>query len=152
MPRPEGQFTEALKDILKSGVHGTQEAICEELKTLGYKVTQSTVSRGLRKLGAVRATDSDGNTVYRLGEESAPLIGASLKDLVIDILSNGSIIVIRTAPGSASLVARHLDHTRPAGILGTIAGDDTIFIAPFSVQKINKTIQAIEESLLSVRS
>lgn len=152
MPRPEGQFTEALKDILKSGVHGTQEAICEELKTLGYKVTQSTVSRGLRKLGAVRATDSEGNTVYRLGEESAPLIGASLKDLVIDILSNGSIIVIRTAPGSASLVARHLDHTRPAGILGTIAGDDTIFIAPFSVQKINKTIQAIEESLLSVRS
>lgn len=152
MPRPEGQFTEALKEILKSGVHGTQEAICEELKTLGYKVTQSTVSRGLRKLGAVRATDSEGNTVYRLGEESAPLIGASLKDLVIDILSNGSIIVIRTTPGSASLVARHLDHTRPAGILGTIAGDDTIFIAPFSIQKINKTIQTIEESLLSVRS
>lgn len=151
MPRPEGQFTEALKEILKSGIHGTQEAICDELKTLGYKVTQSTVSRGLRKLGAVRATDTEGNTVYRLGEESSPLMAASLKDLIMDILSNGSTIVIRTTPGSASLVARHLDHSRPGGILGTIAGDDTIFVAPASMQKIPKTIQAIEESLLAVR-
>jgi transcriptional regulator of arginine metabolism len=147
MPRNESPFTEALKEILKSGLYGTQDEICEELQKQGFTVTQSTVSRGLRKLGAVRAVDADGNTVYRLGEESAPFMGTSLKDLIIDILTNGSIIVMRTTPGSASLVARHLDHARPGGLLGTIAGDDTIFVAPASAQKIPKTIQAIEESL-----
>jgi transcriptional regulator of arginine metabolism len=51
--------------------------------------------------------------------------------------------VINTTPGSASLVARQLDQTKPEGILGTIAGDDTIFVAPLSARKIEQTISAI---------
>jgi transcriptional regulator of arginine metabolism len=53
------------------------------------------------------------------------------------------LIVINTTPGSASLVARQLDQTRPEGILGTIAGDDTIFVAPVSSRKIEQTVEAI---------
>jgi transcriptional regulator of arginine metabolism len=147
MPRSESPLTESLKELVRSGLYGTQDEICDELKKLGHNVTQSTVSRGLRRLGAVRAIDTDGKTIYRLGEESAPLMRASLKELVLDIASNGSIIVMHTTPGSASLVARHLDHARPGDLLGTIAGDDTIFVAPSSVQKLQKTITAIEDSL-----
>ncbi len=116
---------------------------------MGYEATQSTVSRLLRKLGAVRAVESDGQIVYKLSEYSPPPSTSSLVELVLDIKSNGSIIVIRTSPGSASLVARHLDHHRPDGILGTLAGDDTIFVAPASVTKINSTVEAIGSSLQS---
>ena len=56
------------------------------------------------------------------------------------------MIVIHTSPGSASLVARHLDINRPGGILGTIAGDDTIFVAPGKDISIKQTIAAIRES------
>ena len=56
------------------------------------------------------------------------------------------MIVIQTSPGSASLVARHLDMNKPADILGTIAGDDTIFVAPSKDFSIKQTISAIRES------
>jgi len=134
------------------GAPGTQEEICEELKKDGYHVTQSTVSRCLRKLGAVRAVESDGRIVYRISELSPPMVRASLNELVLDIVSNGSIVVIRTSPGSASLVARHLDHHRPGGILGTIAGDDTIFVAPASTRKVQHAIDEIKASLVSENS
>ena len=71
----------------------------------------------------------------------------ALIDLVRDIQANQSLVVIHTSPGSASFVARHLDRTRPAGILGTIAGDDTIFVAPSSRRQIEATIREIRQSL-----
>jgi transcriptional regulator of arginine metabolism len=57
------------------------------------------------------------------------------------------IVIIHTAPGSASLVARHLDLHRPAGALGTIAGDDTVFLALGTKQVDRNTIREIQESL-----
>lgn len=139
---------EALRKLLDQGTLSTQDELAEKLAKLDYQVTQSTISRDLRKLGAVKALDPDGRTVYRLPEEfAAPVTTTSLKDLITGLAHNGSTIVIHTTPGSASLVARHLDRVRPGGILGTIAGDDTIFIAPASTSAIRQTIRAIEESL-----
>ncbi|MBC7693181.1 MAG: arginine repressor [Methylotenera sp.] len=130
----------------------TQDELRDELEELGFSVTQSTVSRDLRRMGAIKAIDPQGRTVYRLDQDAnLPVAGTSLRDMVSDIKHNGSIIVIHTTPGSASLVARHLDHQRPAEILGTIAGDDTIFVAPASstTKVMNETVRAIEESLSS---
>ena len=59
---------------------------------------------------------------------------------------NGAMIVINTTPGSASLVARHLDSRGGENILGTIAGDDTIFVAPKKLSEIRQTLKAIRES------
>ena len=56
------------------------------------------------------------------------------------------MIVLHTTPGSASLVARHLDHAKPGGILGTLAGDDTIFVAPASLREVKATIRDIQKS------
>jgi transcriptional regulator of arginine metabolism len=140
---------DALRELLEEETLSTQEELRDKVEKLGFDVTQSTISRDLRKLAAVRAIDSFGRTVYRLPQdESAPLIApGSLQDLVTEIVTNGSIIVIHTTPGSASLVARHLDHHRPGGILGTIAGDDTIFVAPKSLTQIRAAIREIEASL-----
>jgi transcriptional regulator of arginine metabolism len=105
-----------LKDILTSGFVGTQDELCDKLSRQGYDVTQSTVSRDLRRLGAVKAIDEEGRTV------------------------------IHTTPGSASLVALHIDRNLDE-VLGTIAGDDTIFVAPASLKNIPATIALIRESL-----
>jgi transcriptional regulator of arginine metabolism len=141
---------EALRKLLSQGKLSTQDELREELESLSFKVTQSTISRDLRRLGAVKAVDPQGRTVYRLPEEASMPVAAtaSLRDLIIDIRTNGSIVVLHTTPGSASLVARHLDHVRPGGILGTIAGDDTIFVAPadLSARELKATIRAIQES------
>jgi transcriptional regulator of arginine metabolism len=139
---------EILRDILTSGFVGTQDELCDKLSGQGYEVTQSTISRDLRRLGAVKAIDDQGRTVYRFTPELAiPVRTASLSELVTRIETNGAIIVIHTTLGSASLVALHLDRNRPAGILGTIAGDDTIFVAPASLKGMPATIESIRESM-----
>jgi transcriptional regulator of arginine metabolism len=136
----------SLRKLLSAGLISTQEELVEELRHQKFRVTQSTISRDLRKIGAIKGQDATGRTVYRLLDESSmPAImpGHGFGGLLVNIQHNGSLIVINTTPGSASLVARQLDQTKPEGILGTIAGDDTIFVAPVSSRKIEQTIIAI---------
>ena len=121
----------ALRKILESGKNSTQEELRDMLEAKGHNVNQSTISRDLRKIGAIKGTDNKGRTVYRLSEisQESSFVAQSVGDLILNITHNDSMIVIQTSPGSASLVARHLDMNKPADILGTIAGDDTIFVA-----------------------
>jgi transcriptional regulator of arginine metabolism len=139
----------ALRKILESGKNSTQEEIRDMLEERGFDVNQSTISRDLRKVGAIKAIDTKGRTVYRLSQVASEtnFVAQSLGDLILSITNNDSLIVIQTTPGSASLIARHLDINRPAAILGTIAGDDTIFVAPSKEQSIKQTINAIRESI-----
>jgi transcriptional regulator of arginine metabolism len=135
-----------LKDILTSGFVGTQDELCDKLGRQGYDVTQSTISRDLRRLGAVKAIDEEGRTVYRFtADTAAPIRNTSIAEMITKIASNGAMIVIHTTPGSASLVALHIDRNLDS-VLGTIAGDDTIFVAPASLKNIPATIALIRES------
>ena len=138
----------ALRKILESGRNSTQEELRDMLEAKGHNVNQSTISRDLRKIGAIKGTDNKGRTVYRLSEisQESSFVAQSVGDLILNITHNDSMIVIQTSPGSASLVARHLDMNKPADILGTIAGDDTIFVAPSRDFSIKQTISAIRES------
>lgn len=139
----------ALRKLLADGEISTQEELADELARQKYQVTQSTISRDLRRLGAIKTSDITGRIVYKLPDDvmvpSVPTAG--LKGLLIDIQHNGVMVVLHTTPGSASLVARHLDQVKPEGILGTMAGDDTIFVAPASIKKIEQTVKAILEEL-----
>lgn len=139
-----------LRKLLAEGKISTQEELAEELRRHNFDITQSTISRDLRRIGAVKAIDpKTGDTVYRLSPElsrSAPIASTSLRHLLIDIQHNGYMIVVHTAAGSASLVAAHFDQNKINGILGTIAGDDTIFVAPASVSKIDEIIREINDS------
>ena len=139
----------ALRMILESGKNSTQEEIRDMLEEKGFDVNQSTISRDLRKVGAIKATDSKGRTVYRLSQvvSETNFVAQSLGDLILSITNNDSLILIQTTQVSASLIARHLDINRPAAILGTIAGDDTIFVAPSKELSIKQTINAIRESI-----
>jgi len=146
-----------LKEILFAGSASTQDEIREALEKRKFPVTQSTVSRDLKRIGAIKTLDAEGRTIYRLGEElvGAPVpapVANSIKELVTDVISNGVMIVIQTSPGSASLVARHIDSSLSGEILGTIAGDDTIFVAPADVRRTAATLLAIQRTLLGTDS
>lgn len=127
----------------------TQEAICAALKKMGYDVNQTKVSRLLRKVGAIKVVNTAGQTVYSLPREPAPpSIKTSLADLITDIVANETLVVIFTSPGSASMIARVLDYNQiTTEILGTIAGDDTIFVAPKTTKDIQRLTQEIKSLL-----
>lgn len=148
MTKPVKTRLEFLRQLLAEGDLSTQEDLVEKLEKNHFSVTQSTVSRDLRKLGAIRAIDGKGRTVYRLPEEMfVPVKSSSLNEMVTSIQSNASLIVIRTHPGSASLVGRFVDMTFSDEILGCIAGDDTVFVAPQSQRETNSLQKKIEKAL-----
>lgn len=147
-PQPDyNQRLSALRKLLEEGEISTQEDLVKELRAQKFTVTQSTISRDLSRLNAIKTRDSGGRIVYRLPDDvmipTPP--GNEMRGLLVDIHYNESLIVVKTTPGSASLLARLLDQSKPEGILGTIAGDDTIFVAPSSTKKIAKTVERIRE-------
>lgn len=140
---------QALRKLLVKEDASTQDELRDELEKLDYEVNQSTISRDLRKLGAIKMIDSSGRTVYRIAEEMARVTAPSgLGSLITDIEHNGVMIVVHTSPGSASLVARQIDQLRSANaVLGTIAGDDTVFVCPRNPKDISSLLKRIERVL-----
>lgn len=140
-------LVQAFKELLKQEQFGSQGDIVNALKAQGFdNISQSKVSRMLSKYGAVRTRNARQEMVYCLPAElGVPTAKSPLKQLVLDIEHNDVMIIIRTSPGAAQLIARLLDSlSKKDGVLGTIAGDDTIFIAPTDTKDIKKTIVKLE--------
>ena len=146
--RNTSELMDFFKSLLKKENLSSQSEIVEALIEAGFDhINQSKVSRMLSKSGAVRTRNATGDMVYCLPAElGIPTTTSPLKNLVVDIDCNGSLIVIHTSPGAAQLIARLLDSMGKAeGILGTIAGDDTIFISPSNTQKIDTTLAVVHK-------
>ena len=113
----------------------SQSQLVEMLASEGVDATQATVSRDLDELGAVRVRlpGVDGQ-VYAIAElpkdQVAPVdhLRRVLGEWVVDIGVSGNLVVLRTPPGSAHVVASALDRTSLDGVLGTVAGDDTLLV------------------------
>jgi transcriptional regulator of arginine metabolism len=124
---------ETIARLLRARRYGTQEELLDALRAQGVEATQATLSRDLARLGARRVSRPGGGAVYELpagdgaGADDAL---AALRGLVAEISWNTSLVVIRTHPGSAPAIARAIDLGDVPEVLGTIAGDDTIFVAP----------------------
>lgn len=143
----------AFKLLLKEEHFASQGEIVDALKEQGFdNISQSKVSRMLSKYGAVRTRNAKQEMVYCLPAElGVPTAKSPLSQLVTEIMHNEMMIIIRTSPGAAQLIARLLDSLgKPEGVLGTIAGDDTIFIAPTSINEIEKTVDHIRDLFASV--
>lgn len=124
--------------ILREGHAHTQFEIVEALRAAGHDVTQATVSRDLQDVGACKLRQN-GEFVYRLPDDvarsaTADLIARDLHrtfaEFTLDVRVAHSLVVLTTAPGHAGAVARAVDQSGdPQEVVGTIAGDDTIFVA-----------------------
>ena len=112
----------------------SQTQLVELLAADGIVATQATVSRDLEDLGAVKVRVSGGDTVYAIPElpkdQPAPEdhLRRVLGEWVGEIASSGNLVVLRTPPGSAHVVGSALDRAALDGILGTVAGDDTLIV------------------------
>ncbi|MEM6161709.1 transcriptional regulator ArgR [Erwinia sp. P6884] len=153
-PSRQDDLIKAFKALLKEEKFSSQGEIVAALQEDGFdNINQSKVSRMLTKFGAVRTRNAKMEMVYCLPAElGVPTTSSPLKNLVLDIDHNDSLIVIRTSPGAAQLIARLLDSLgKSEGILGTIAGDDTIFMAParsFTVHQLHEAILVLFEQEL----
>jgi transcriptional regulator of arginine metabolism len=122
-----------LADIIQRQGEGAQVHLLWELRAKGVNVTQATVSRDLQDMGFVRVRVRPGAYRYeRLESSRGGELWKRLKVLfehfVSDVTGTGNLLIIKTSPGNANGVASLIDGLHRAGILGTVAGDDTILV------------------------
>ena len=124
----------AIAEMLREGPVRSQDEIAARLAAAGFAVTQATVSRDLEQIGAVKVKRG-GALGYALPDQlggsdwAAGRLQRIFAEWVHSVEPAGSIVVLKTPPGSAHLVALALDQAKLPEIAGTIAGDDTLFVA-----------------------
>lgn len=126
---------ETLRMLIANHGYATQEEVRQALAKKGYKLTQATLSRDMRLLKVVKQNVSKGKYMYVLPTETTYRRVGSIDrvDLLhapgfVSIHFSGNMVVIKTRPGHASSIAYNIDNIDIPQILGTIAGDDTIFL------------------------
>lgn len=144
---------EALRLIISSQQMGSQDELLQALKKEGFQLTQATLSRDLKQLKVAKAATLGGNYVYVLPNESMykrVSTPQSLREMMqmpgfISIQFSGNMGVIKTRPGYASAIAWNIDRSNISDILGTIAGDDNIFIVIKEGANHNDVIEELSE-------
>src|SRR5262245_52825314 len=123
---------DAIRAILASGNGdpvNSQAELRRRLRARGFKASQATLSRDMAVIGAQRAAGTDGPR-YLVDGDGGALPLDPVRRLVDGVDHSDTLVVVRTKASAASTVARALDEARLDEVLGTIAGDDTIFVAP----------------------
>lgn len=123
----------AIRGLLASEQVASQREIVDALAAAGHEVTQATVSRDLDAIGGEKQRRPDGTARYvivgdRPTESESRAAARAIADFVESISVSGDLVVLRTPPGAAHLVAGAIDHSSLEGVLGTIAGDDTLLV------------------------
>ena len=119
----------ALREILAAGGATSQEALQRALAARGIHAAQATISRDLASIGASRMSAA-GGARYAVPPGDAALPIEPVRGLVDAVESNGLLIVVRTKASAAPAIARALDDAHLSDFLGSLACDDTIFVAP----------------------
>jgi transcriptional regulator of arginine metabolism len=146
-----------LRQLLERETITSQEDLRARLANRGHHVAQTTISRDLAAIGARKVTDQAGGH-YALAEPGAVANGLHtvaerMRLFVVSIEASGTLVVVKTPPGSAHSVAVALDASTPEAIpelLGTIAGDDTMFVAarpPYDGNALASRLSSIMETV-----
>jgi transcriptional regulator of arginine metabolism len=122
-----------LRQLLGSRELRSQGEVRDALAEAGVATHQSTVSRDLDELGAVRVRDADGTLVYRVRSDPGPVaardrLDDTLQRFVTRVAASGNLAVLRTPPACAHPVASGIDLAELPGVLGTVSGDDTVLV------------------------
>lgn len=150
---------ETLRMIISSQELGSQDELLEALQKEGFKLTQATLSRDLKQLKVAKAATMNGNYVYVLPNVtmykrvSTP---QQIREMMqvpgfLSINFSGNMGVIKTRPGYASSIAYNIDNTDIPQIIGTIAGDDTIFIVIRQGVTDNEVIEALNDVVPNIK-
>ena len=142
----------AILDIISKQDIETQEELADALGRMNITVTQATVSRDIKELRLIKVL-SPATRLYKYAVSDKPENGLSEKmirmfsESVLSVAYANNMIVIRTLPGSANVAAETLDSLRWVEILGTLAGDNTIFVVVRSNDEVTHVLARINEML-----
>ena len=124
-----------IRDLLGAREIATQHELAAALRERGFRATQATVSRDVAEMGLIKIS-RNGARHYTLPPRTVPpetsgdeRLALILRDLPIEVRPSGLMLIIRAVPGSAHAIAAALDRTGWPEVAGSIAGDDTVFIA-----------------------
>lgn len=142
-----------IQEIIAQDSISTQGELVERLKTEGVVVTQATISRDINELRLVRLPVGKGRHRYSLAQvnlhdTTQVELERLFQNFVTDVDRGENIVVVRTADGHATGVAFLLDRMRRDDIVGTIAGEDTIFVVARSVQEGEVLMEELNELML----
>ena len=134
-----------IREIIEKQVVETQEELAAALKKQGFDVTQATVSRDIKELMLIKVPTDNNKYRYAFSADQGPLISQSriariFQETVLRIDASANIIVIRTMVGGAQPIAHAIDVSKWPQILGTVAGDDTIFVVVAPPEAVNEVI------------
>jgi transcriptional regulator of arginine metabolism len=130
----KAQRQHRIEQLIEKHPVTSQAQLVELLARSGVDATQATVSRDLEEIGAVKVRAAGGEPVYAVPELPKDRVAPEdhlrrvLGDWLVDVASSANLVVVRTPPGSAHVVASALDRASFKDILGTVAGDDTIIV------------------------
>jgi transcriptional regulator of arginine metabolism len=128
MPSSEAR-RDAIREILSGRPIANQGELLRRLGARGIRASQATLSRDMAMLGVRRAVGPDGPR-YLVDGDGGALPLDPVRRLVDGVESNGALVIVRTKSSAAATVARALDEAGLAEVMGTLAGDDTVFVAP----------------------
>ena len=144
----------AIRDLVEQRPIRTQQELAAALRERGFRTTQATISRDVAELGLVKA-GRPGTQAYaippRLREADTSgedRIRALLRDMPVEMRDAGTMLVLKTLPGSAHPLAAALDRARWPEVVGSIAGDDTVFVAfadRGSMGRVRRRLQGLAE-------
>lgn len=139
-----------IKEIIDNNKIETQEDLALALRREGIEVTQATVSRDIKELMLVKVPDANGHYHYAYPKEHGMMLTAerlerTFHDSIVSVRTSDSLVVIRSLPGAAQAVAFALDYMKWPEILGTIAGDDTIFVAAENKEGVMTLLKRLQE-------
>jgi transcriptional regulator of arginine metabolism len=140
----------AIRDLVEQRPIRTQQDLAAALRERGFRATQATISRDVAEIGLTKARRGSGRAyVLQARQVEAEASGEDrlrrlLTDLPVEIREAGLMLIIRTLPGSAHALAAALDRTRWPEVAGSIAGDDTVFIAFADRRGLRRTRQRLE--------
>jgi len=123
----------AILRLVREQAISTQSELADALRGNGYEVVQTTISRDVADLGLVKVRAPSGRLVYAApgstDVDRLRAIGAAMRRYAIGVESAGNLVVVATPSGYASALAQAIDEGAHPGIAGTLAGDNTIFVA-----------------------
>ena len=144
---------EMIIKLIKEHDISTQEELTAKVKAAGFEATQATCSRDIKELGIIKITMPDKTTKYavldRTGDVAPGRLLAVFANSLISVQSAMNMLVIKTLPGMAAAAASALDSMHLEDVVGTIAGDDTVFACatgPSEAQALVVTIRDMMES------
>ncbi len=131
-------------EIIENQEIETQEELSEELRKIGLNVTQATVSRDIKELRLIKVLSKSGKYKYATLKSQDSVLSDRLirlfKDSILSLDYAGNMLVLRTIPAAAQAAASAIDAAGLEGIVGSVAGDDTIFVLIRDQEKMEEAM------------